>query len=54
MPATVSNPTDTTSPRRDLAYGRDISQDQNAARQDAPQECECDDCDCPICYPGCC
>ncbi len=44
-----TSPQPETAPR-DLAQGGDISQDQSAA----DNECECDDCDCPICEPGCC
>jgi len=50
MPGTASNPTHPEPARRDLAPAGDISQDQVADTE----ECECDDCDCPVCYPGCC
>jgi len=55
MPGTAHNTTQPEATRRDLALAADISQDEVTARHktDAPG-CECDDCDCPICYPGCC
>lgn len=30
-----------------------ILQDDRKATDDGP-DCECDDCDCPLCQPGCC
>ena len=55
MPGTAHNTTQPEATRRDLAPAADISQDEVTARHktDAPG-CECDDCDCPVCYPGCC
>ena len=51
---THSSPTQQETAQRDLAQGGDISQDRGAAPGAAEYDCECDDCDCPICYPGCC
>jgi hypothetical protein len=49
--STQNNPEAT---HRDLAPGGDIAQDQMAPRAPNDLDCECDDCDCPICFPGCC
>ena len=55
MMMTTGTPSSTTTPReatpRDLAQAADISQDRSA---DANLDCECDDCDYPICSYGCC
>jgi hypothetical protein len=47
-----STPTQATA---DLAQPGEVPQDQRSAQgaNDDP-DCECDDCDCPICGPGCC
>ena len=39
----------------DMARAADVAQDhlQPPRAADDP-DCECDDCDCPICAPGCC
>jgi hypothetical protein len=54
MTGTSSSPTQPEDPKRDLAQAGDISQDRSAASGGADLDCECDDCDCPICVPGCC
>ena len=56
MRTTTSTPNDSAA-RNDLAFGGPQAQDQsppNARGQADPNDCECDDCDCPVCYPGCC
>ena len=56
MPVTTSTHGDSEFMQRDLAPGASLVQDQlpppRAAGEE--QDCECDDCDCPICAPGCC
>jgi len=39
----------------ELARPGGIPQDEvGSPRADDGPDCECDDCDCPICGPGCC
>ena len=41
--------------RRELVLGAQVAQDQlPPSAADDNDECECDDCDCPVCGPGCC
>jgi hypothetical protein len=49
-------PPDACAPHPDLAYPGSVTQDQGAPSRAAAEDpdCECDDCDCPICVPGCC
>jgi hypothetical protein len=40
---------------RDMARAAEVAQDQvTPPRAVDDAGCECDDCDCPICFPGCC
>jgi hypothetical protein len=51
----ITNPTQPERDNHDLAQCCDISQDRSAVRStDVNHECDCDDCDCPNCCPGCC
>jgi hypothetical protein len=54
MTRTTFSPTQPEAPKRDLAQARDISQDRGACCEGVDVDCECDDRDCPICFPGCC
>jgi hypothetical protein len=54
MIGTTAFQTQPEAPKRDLAQARDMSQDPKACCGGADPDCECDDCDCPICFPGCC
>jgi hypothetical protein len=39
----------------DMARATGVAQDQGVPPRAADDaDCECDDCDCPICFPGCC
>jgi hypothetical protein len=51
----MTRPTSTPSPLDDMARATEMAQDQGTPPRAADDaDCECDDCDCPICYPGCC
>lgn len=54
MTRTPSSTTPPEATRRDLAQAADISQDRSASLAGMDVDCECDDCDCPICSSGCC
>jgi hypothetical protein len=52
MPIRTSTPSE---PGPELARAANVPQDQLRSPE-APHDvdCECDDCDCPVCGPGCC
>jgi hypothetical protein len=57
MTQRTSTPPDALAAHPNLACACGVSQDQGAAPRAAAidePDCECDDCDCPICPPGCC
>jgi hypothetical protein len=54
MTGVTFSPTQPEAPKRDVAQAGDISQDRGASSEGADVDCECDDCNCPVCFPGCC
>jgi hypothetical protein len=56
MTRCTSTPPEAFAPNPDLAHPGGVPQDLGAPPRAAGEDadCECDDCDCPICLPGCC
>ena len=55
MPVPTSTPQEPQPERSGVAFAPTVSQDQLTPRGAASEkECECDYCDCPVCFPGFC